>query len=659
MNSANVDINETDEDYSDPVCAVCRGGGDMICCDGRCFRSFHPACIGLREEDIPEDSPFVCSDCFCGIQRCFCCSDFGIEHELVKCCVPHCGKFYHEKCVSRSANAPDFVCKLHCCDNCGDVVTSPAKRKQLWRCFRCPKAFDVKHRPRDVHVLADGLFLCIRHTQEEEVWPEISKELLERLEKQNKGIKSDFKQSGTSLSSQQLRSTQDFDDISPENSQSRTNSTGLPNQRIGAARAAQREISEEEQEKMRLAKEQKAKVDKEGDILAMAIMPKKRQSAGSSKDFSDDETDSSQKSVTVNSVESRPQQQQQLRRDGRQNHSQLQRHNEARRKKRSNWNMSWNHHRAMQENEMGRTIIGHERFGPGNGFQEPMSVMTPMGNMSRTAALLGTLSHQTHLAQNFSWQRNSQGPATGSLMGGQGLMRTTVLLQSLLGNSRPGDGGQRGFDMIPEPSFHPTNSRFVHPYEDMHDNKRMRTNGPDYHFQPPHPPIHHHHQSFGPPSEWSGPANAYAGPPYQPTPRLMHGMGHGPPLSRTEQLLAAIPPSSTYPIITSTYPNGGQQPLSLQATYPMHNIPYDSNRRMNLGDGRYQQKVLRHELPSRDPPPRETFVPNLPPPPFVPAAPAPPQPVPQIGNTAAAKGGKMDAGDLYAMLLATGMLPAK
>lgn len=83
------------DDFSESICAICESGGDMICCDGKCLRSFHPSCIGLREEDIPEDSPFVCSDCVNGIQRCFECKHFGIANQLIKCRVPFCGKFYH------------------------------------------------------------------------------------------------------------------------------------------------------------------------------------------------------------------------------------------------------------------------------------------------------------------------------------------------------------------------------------------------------------------------------------------------------------------------------------------------------------------------------------------------------------------------------------
>ena len=88
-------VDEIIEDFSESICALCESGGDMICCDGKCLRSFHPSCIGLREEDIPEDSPFICSDCVNGIQRCFQCKHFGVASQLIKCRVPFCGKFYH------------------------------------------------------------------------------------------------------------------------------------------------------------------------------------------------------------------------------------------------------------------------------------------------------------------------------------------------------------------------------------------------------------------------------------------------------------------------------------------------------------------------------------------------------------------------------------
>ena len=37
------------QDSSDIICGVCELGGDLICCDGRCLRSFHPGmCIYMH-----------------------------------------------------------------------------------------------------------------------------------------------------------------------------------------------------------------------------------------------------------------------------------------------------------------------------------------------------------------------------------------------------------------------------------------------------------------------------------------------------------------------------------------------------------------------------------------------------------------------------------
>ena len=84
-------------DWSDLICAVCELGGEMICCDGKCLRSFHPLCINLDEENIPEDSPFLCIDCENGLHRCFYCKKFDVEIDLIKCSLPFCGKFYHKE----------------------------------------------------------------------------------------------------------------------------------------------------------------------------------------------------------------------------------------------------------------------------------------------------------------------------------------------------------------------------------------------------------------------------------------------------------------------------------------------------------------------------------------------------------------------------------
>jgi hypothetical protein len=425
-----------------------------------------------------------------------------------------------------------------------------------------------------------------------------------------------------------------------------------------------------------VVKEQRAKVEKEGDIKAQAIMPKKRQSAGGTKEFSDDEADVNvHRGPPASASGSRPQQP--PRRDGRQQQSFLQRHNEARRKQRSNWNQSWNHHRAMQENEMGRTIVGQERFRGVGGGQGPMSVMTPMGSMSRTAALLGALSRQqpSQSHQQDMWQRNGSTPMSmptmgggGGMMGGQGLMRTTALLQNLMGNPRPHDSGRGGYEMA-EPAYQ---DHHMPPHDVMHDNKRMRMAGPEYGYQRPPPPIYH--QAYGPPSDWIDP-NAYGGPsPFPGPPHHEQGMGNPmPALSRTAQLLAAMaPPPPAPPALPPHMPMYGNS----GPPAPPPPIPYD-----NYGGGYivgYQQQMRNAGHAGRGNVVRDPFVPTPPPAPPPPAGAAPgggavhganrrqarvsppPPPAPlQVAKPSSAGEGKMDAGDLYAMLLATGMLPTK
>ena len=62
-----------------------------------------------------------------------------------------------------------------CHESVSDLKKKDEKKKRiiLWRCFRCPVSYDLKHRPKDVHVITDGLFLCIRHIQEDEELPEL------------------------------------------------------------------------------------------------------------------------------------------------------------------------------------------------------------------------------------------------------------------------------------------------------------------------------------------------------------------------------------------------------------------------------------------------------------------------------------------------------
>jgi hypothetical protein len=35
------EIDQDDEELGDPLCTICDDGGDLLCCDGPCMRSFH------------------------------------------------------------------------------------------------------------------------------------------------------------------------------------------------------------------------------------------------------------------------------------------------------------------------------------------------------------------------------------------------------------------------------------------------------------------------------------------------------------------------------------------------------------------------------------------------------------------------------------------
>ena len=89
------------------------------------------------------------------------------------------------QCIGGESDSNN-ICNLHFCNDCGEKCLQFQKRNSLCKCFRCPKAFDLKHRPRDVHILAGEYFLCIKHVNEDESVPELSKEVEEKIIKRNK-----------------------------------------------------------------------------------------------------------------------------------------------------------------------------------------------------------------------------------------------------------------------------------------------------------------------------------------------------------------------------------------------------------------------------------------------------------------------------------------
>jgi hypothetical protein len=87
------------------------------------------------------------------------------------------------QCMNPSGDKSNVsVCPIHSCVGCGEAVTDPSKRKNLVRCFRCPKSYHLRCRPRDLHNLDNSLFLCISHVNEEAELPPLPQDLQKVVE---------------------------------------------------------------------------------------------------------------------------------------------------------------------------------------------------------------------------------------------------------------------------------------------------------------------------------------------------------------------------------------------------------------------------------------------------------------------------------------------
>ncbi|KAM0900318.1 hypothetical protein ACQ4PT_020694 [Festuca glaucescens] len=109
------------------ACVLCDDGGDLICCDGGCRRSFHPteehgedsmcATLGIPEEQWQKHvaqgdaALYTCKNCQYKQHQCFACgllgsSDLASGPEVFQCKHQKCGHFYHPSCVAKLLN-PD------------------------------------------------------------------------------------------------------------------------------------------------------------------------------------------------------------------------------------------------------------------------------------------------------------------------------------------------------------------------------------------------------------------------------------------------------------------------------------------------------------------------------------------------------------------------
>uniref|UniRef100_A0A8C1NN58 Nuclear receptor binding SET domain protein 2 n=1 Tax=Cyprinus carpio TaxID=7962 RepID=A0A8C1NN58_CYPCA len=118
-------------------------GEDLVMCEGQCCGSYHLHCIGLDRSA----EKVLCTACSSGVHECFTCKKS--EGEVRRCCVLHCGRFYHEACVRLSAltvfENRGFRCPLHTCLSChySGRGAGKATKGKMMRCLRCPVAYHV------------------------------------------------------------------------------------------------------------------------------------------------------------------------------------------------------------------------------------------------------------------------------------------------------------------------------------------------------------------------------------------------------------------------------------------------------------------------------------------------------------------------------------
>lgn len=173
-------VDEVEETF-DPVCSLCDNGGVLLCCEGRCMRSFHSGeegeaesdCVtlGLTRDEIQAMRSFKCPNCEYKIHQCFSCGELGSSDEqlgaqVFQCDKATCGYFYHPNCVARRLHrhnedaatelkeriraGESFECPLHVCYVCRQPEDVADPNLQMAVCRRCPKAYHRRCLPRRI-----------------------------------------------------------------------------------------------------------------------------------------------------------------------------------------------------------------------------------------------------------------------------------------------------------------------------------------------------------------------------------------------------------------------------------------------------------------------------------------------------------------------------
>ncbi|CAI9784116.1 unnamed protein product [Fraxinus pennsylvanica] len=177
------DMSDEEDNCFDTVCAICDNGGTLLCCEGKCIRSFHPTvedgadseCSSLGythgEMEAMKNIDFYCKNCEYKQHQCFACGELGSSDEsfgaeVFRCVNGACGHFYHPSCVAKLlhkgneaaaaelqrkiATGEQFACPLHKCHVCKELEVKSDRKLQFAVCRRCPRAYHRKCLPSEI-----------------------------------------------------------------------------------------------------------------------------------------------------------------------------------------------------------------------------------------------------------------------------------------------------------------------------------------------------------------------------------------------------------------------------------------------------------------------------------------------------------------------------
>ncbi|PIA65279.1 hypothetical protein AQUCO_00100630v1 [Aquilegia coerulea] len=177
------EIGAADEETElfDSVCAFCDNGGELLCCEGRCIRSFHATVdagvesncksLGLTNDQVKAMQTFLCLNCQQSKHQCFACgklgsSDKSLGPEVFHCVSATCGYFYHPECVAkllhpldeaeaeelqkRISGGESFTCPAHRCRKCNQGENKDIRELQFAVCRRCPRAYHRQCLPKKI-----------------------------------------------------------------------------------------------------------------------------------------------------------------------------------------------------------------------------------------------------------------------------------------------------------------------------------------------------------------------------------------------------------------------------------------------------------------------------------------------------------------------------